>query len=45
MAAQLVGYPSVLRIYLTAQLADARDDIPDVPADQLYDRFIGWPVG
>ncbi len=45
MAAQFVGYPSVLRIYLAAQLADACDDIPEVTAEELYDRFMAWPSG
>ena len=36
---------AVLRIYLAAQLADACDDISDVPAEELYDWFISWPVG
>ena len=45
MAAQFIGYPSVLRIYLAAQLADACDDIPDVTAEELYDRFMAWPSG
>ena len=38
------AFPSLLRVYLSAQMYDALDDLMalgEPPAD-LYDRFLGW---
>jgi hypothetical protein len=45
LLAEFRAFPSVLRIYLAAQMTDAIDDLMShgatVPAD-LYGRFLGW---
>jgi len=39
---EFAGFLSVLRIYMSAQLGSAVDEIPEpVPVD-LYDRFMAW---
>ncbi|WFE60827.1 hypothetical protein [Micromonospora sp. WMMD712] len=42
MRAEFARAPVSLAFYLAAQLVDAVQDLPHVPAGQLYQRFLGW---
>ena len=45
LAAEFTGFPSVLAIYMAAQMHDALLDLTahgEAPPPDLYDRFLSW---
>jgi hypothetical protein len=47
LAAEFRGFPSVLAIYMTAQMHDALLDLTApgaAPPSDLYDRFLAWII-
>ena len=42
LLAEFEKFPTVLRIYLVAQMTDAAREIPAIQPPELYDRFLAW---
>ncbi len=42
LRAEFATFPSVLRIYLAGQLADANAELVGANPIELYHRFLGW---
>jgi hypothetical protein len=42
LIAESIESPAGLRMLMASMLSDAAGDLPDVPADELGERFLGW---
>jgi hypothetical protein len=42
LLAQYAGAPGSLALLLGSAFVEAAADLPDVPAGELYEQFVGW---
>lgn len=42
MSSEFKNFPTVLRIYLVAQMTDAARDVSGIQPPELYARFLDW---
>jgi len=45
LLAEFTDAPTSLTLYMAGRLSDAAGDRRDLPAEELYDRFLGWARG